>query len=590
MTHSPLIPRRAIGWLTAGLFTAILGPAADDAPAEAPAHPRLYLTAENLPALRAARGEGVRKRIWENIEQSAEECMAIEPTHEWIAPVTPDPNYENLYDRFYTMMRDMAVTEHLAFAYALSGDERYGDRARDWVLQTCRVWKNETTIPLNGGTAYAVNRFLKGAAVGYDLAHDRFSPAERDEVREVMTAIGQKYYTEYFSTPHISGPDFRTHHAIVEYGSFGVLALALLDEVPEARGWLDHTINKFKEHLLPKGLAADGAQVEGSTFWASTMQYRLFFMDALRRVTGEDLFEDYGKFLNADLALAAVAAEKHPGFNRVNETVVLEPSYGQLDYYSPVLLFLAREQRRPIFQHLALWDHALGLVQPSRYLTPTTKIPLWFAHGGYAYLWYDESVSLAGAAAPLSYHFPSINEAYIRRSWEPDDLLAGISAKRGLVLHAGGRPVLIEHRGRGWQQSLGELSIAAPQDDEKTTAIASTGDSGQSMRIEIDRAARRMVVRRHSDADWLWWCQGDQKRNGNSLRWSDGTTLKVTTGKIVSLDPVGYQSEIRVGLGKLPVFDPAKAKFPLATIHPDDGQIVIEVHPSSRDDLRPRGP
>ena len=109
------------------------------------------------------------------------------------------------------------------------------------------------------------------------------------------------------------------------------------------------------------------------------------------------------------------------------------------------------------------------------------------------------------------------------------------------------------------------------------------------MRIEIDRAARRMVVRRHSDADWLWWCQGDQRRNGNSLRWSDGTTLKVTTGKIVSLDPVGYQSEIRVGLGKLPLSDPASAKFPLATVHPVDGQIAIEVHPSSRDDTRPRG-
>ena len=552
--------------------------AAGAALADEPIHPRLYLTAEEIPGLRADRENGVRKLIWENMQSSADECLTVEPTAEWIKPISPDPNYENLYDRFYAMMRDMAVTEHLGFAYALSGDERYGDAARDWVLQTCRIWKNETKIPLNGGTAYAVLRFMKGAATGYDLAYDRFTPEERDEVREALVAIGSKYFDEYFTTAHISGPGFHLHHAVLEYGSFGVVALALLDEVPEARVWLDHTIPKFKEHLLPMGLAPDGAHVEGQTFWASTMQYRLFFLDALRRVTGEDLFGDYEKQLNADLALASIATEKHPGYNRMDESVVLEASYGQLDYYSPVLLCLAREQRRPIFQHLALWDHALGYIQPSRYLTPNKRIPLWFAHGGYTYVWYDESVTPAGEGAPLSYHFPSVGESYIRRSWEPGDLLAGINGKSGLVLHAGGHPVLIERRGQTWQPSLGTVTVAAPEDDEKLASIACTGDEGHTQQIEIDRPGGRMVVRRQSDRDWQWWCRGAPERDGNTLRWSNGTTLAVSTGTISAYDPVGHVNEIRVGLGKLVVFDPARGEFPLVTIQPDDaGMIVVEV-------------
>ena len=306
------------------------------------AHPRLYCTSADLPRLRALRTEGVHARIWRNIDESATWCVSRAPRKDWIAPVAPDPIYENLYDRFYAIMADLAITEHLAFAYALSGEARYGDGARDWVLASCRAWKREADDEPNGSKAYAVCRLLKGLAVGYDLAFDRFSEAERAEVRETLVGIGQKYFTGYFSTPTIAGPGFHTHHAVVEWGSFGVAALALLNEAPEAQAWLDATTRKFEDHLLPTGLAADGAQTEGGTFWASTMHYRLFFMDALRRVTGRDLFIAHAESMNADLALASVAAHRKTGYDQDHANVVLEPSYGQLDYYSPVLAWLAK--------------------------------------------------------------------------------------------------------------------------------------------------------------------------------------------------------------------------------------------------------
>ena len=133
--------------------------------------------------------------------------------------------------------------------------------------------------------------------------------------------------------------------------------LALLARRPDAADWVKLTTGMFEEKLLPKGLAADGAQTEGATFWASTMHYRLFYMDALRRVTGRDLFKDYAQYMSADLALAAVAAQKQPGWNESHQSVILEPPYGQLDYYAPILLYLAGEYRRPECQYLAMWDH-----------------------------------------------------------------------------------------------------------------------------------------------------------------------------------------------------------------------------------------
>src|SRR5262249_36852237 len=154
---------------------------------------------------------------------------------------------------------------------------------------------------------------------------------EKEEIRGTLTRIAKLYFAKYFSTPTISGPTFHTHHAILEWSSFGVVALTLLGEAPEAQQWVDATVQKFEKDLLPSGLATDGAQVEGGTFWASTMQYRMFFMDALRRVKGRDLFETFAHEMNADLALASIASEHFPGHSQNNENTVLEPYYGQID-------------------------------------------------------------------------------------------------------------------------------------------------------------------------------------------------------------------------------------------------------------------
>ena len=257
-------------------------------------HPRLYFNAQDLVQLRKLRGEKFHAKMWKNLAASADWCLTKTPRANWIAPVSPDPIYENLYDRFYGIMGDLAITEHLSFAYALSGKKEYGEAARQWVLASCRTWQHEADQAVDGGKAYAVTRLLKGVAVGYDLVYDRFSEPERKEVRETLVRISRLYFKDYFQKPAYAGPDFHTHHATVEWSSFGVVALALLGDEPEAQAWVEATVKKFEEHLLPTGLAPDGAQVEGGSFWASTMQYRIFFMDALRHVTGRDYQAGHG--------------------------------------------------------------------------------------------------------------------------------------------------------------------------------------------------------------------------------------------------------------------------------------------------------
>lgn len=539
-------------------------------------HPRLYFTAGELAELRAGREIGLRPLIWSNLMQSAEWCLTRPLRKEWIAPVSPDPIFANLYDRFYAMMHDLAVMEQLSFAYRLSGDSRLGRAAEDWALACCRVWRREAEGQPDRGKAYAVTRLLKGLAVSYDLIYDRLNDAERTELRSAITSIGQAYYDGYFTTPAIAGPEFHVHHAIVEWTSLGVAALVVLEEYAPARRWLESTVTKFRDHLLPLGLAADGAQVEGPTFWASTMQYRLAFLDALKRVTGEDLLTPFAGTMDARLALAAVAAPKTGGYDQDHETVVLEPSYGQIDYYSPVLLALARFYRRPLYQRLALWDGTAGSLQRTRYVTASGEW-LLFAWGGYAYCWYDPSVPAETEAdAPLSFTFPSVNEAYLRASYDPAGLVAGL--RRGaIVIHAGGRPVFVDRDERGKRSA--PVTGLALEDDGGTARLSCQGAPDSGFTREEVRLVRPnlLTVTRETGTEQTWWCHGPLRRDGNVLRWEDGTTLEVKRGAILSFDPAGYRSELAVGSGKLKLKDPQPASYPLIKARPSEGRLIVEV-------------
>ncbi|MBM3477345.1 MAG: DUF4962 domain-containing protein [Armatimonadetes bacterium] len=421
-----------------------------------------------------------------------------------------------------------------------------------------------------------MTRLLKGLAVSYDLLYDRLSEAEREELRSAITSIGQSYYDGYFTTPSISGPDFHTHHAIVEWGSFGVAALAMLGEYPPAQEWLAATVTKFREHLLPTGLAEDGAQVEGATFWASTMQYRIAFMDALNRVTGEDLFTPFAERMDVRLALASIAAAKTGGHDQDHETVVHEPSYGQINYYSPVLLALARFYRNGLCQRLALWDRTAGAVQQTRYVTDNGEWML-FDWGGYAFAWYDPTVPAeVDSSAPLSFSFPSVNEAYLRASYEPGGIVVGMR-RNAVVTHAGGRPVFADRY--DGHHPPAEVRAVTLDDDGRQARLRCEGaeDSGFTEQRLLLRRPGTLTLTRTTDQEQAWWCYGRPVREGNVLRWKDGTTLTVEQGRLISLEPDGYHDEKVVGLGLLRLKDPFPMSYPLIKAQPEAGRLEVVV-------------
>src|SRR4051812_47348595 len=93
---------KLLQFLMAFLATVHIGTASE--PPRELHHPRLYFTASDLPQLRDSRKSGVRALIWANMTKSADWCAQQVPRTEWIATAASDPQFENLYDRFYAAM------------------------------------------------------------------------------------------------------------------------------------------------------------------------------------------------------------------------------------------------------------------------------------------------------------------------------------------------------------------------------------------------------------------------------------------------------------------------------------------------------
>src|SRR5262245_14340141 len=122
--------------LTTVLLAAHFGIAAE--PVDDSHHPRLYFTAADLPQLRDLKKSGTHAKIWANMVRSADWCAQQTSRTDWIASADEDPQFENLYDRFYAAMHDAAIVEHLAFTSTLSNrnEDHYFDAARIWLLAT----------------------------------------------------------------------------------------------------------------------------------------------------------------------------------------------------------------------------------------------------------------------------------------------------------------------------------------------------------------------------------------------------------------------------------------------------------------------
>ncbi len=250
-------------------------------------HPRLFVRPEELPRLREL-AQGELKPQYDALVQRCEEIMADPPPTEE-PPLYPegmrrgsDP-WRSIWwgNRTYTIrVLDSAAT--LAFTRLLGGHEAFGQKARE-LLMAAAEWdpRGATGYRYNDEAGMPYNYYF---ARTYTFVNDLLSDEEREKCREVMAIRGGEMY-RHLCPRHLWRP--YSSHSNRAWHFLGEVAIAFLDEIPEAADWLWFAENVFF-NVYPVWSDDDGGWHEGAAYWASYLTRFTWWQDVQRVALGID--------------------------------------------------------------------------------------------------------------------------------------------------------------------------------------------------------------------------------------------------------------------------------------------------------------
>jgi len=358
-------------------------------------HPRLFLTDPNLVDMAGKIEEDpLLGKIWDSIRMQADGMLEL-------APVERDQVGRRLLGVSRTVLKRVA---YLAFAYRLSNDDVYLDRAEQEMLAAA------------GFTDWNPSHFLDVAemtaalALGYDWLYKDLGEASREKIREAIVEKGLRASIDeegwWVTTTN--------NWSQVSHGGLTMGALAVIEHEPELAG---RVIRRTLENIhLPMDVyGPNGAYPEGPGYWAYGTNYNVLLIDALESALGSDFgLAGHQRFMaSADYYLHVHGpTTKLFNYSDNSERSSLSPSMfwfaSQLD--RPELLWLERLKLKEwlereqsaegasdrLLPFLLIWASPLAEVpEPGAlHYKDTGKAPVGIHRSGW-----DESASYVGIKA-----------------------------------------------------------------------------------------------------------------------------------------------------------------------------------------------
>jgi chitodextrinase len=238
-------------------------------------HPRVWATADTLEAFRSL-ADGTGAAVYENKLANANTYMNL--------PLPPEPTAATRNDG----TRDANRMLDTAFIYLITGEEAYGQSARAQLL-------NIASWDPYGATGYSstdqVHRVISfRSAMVYDWIYDILSPADKTTILNMLKVRGNIMFADLVEggTPIVDFP--YNAHGWTSYGFLGVMAVALLHDLPEAQAWFDAVVPSYI-NLLPTWGGEEGGWAQGTGYWRVSSIFNKDFMDVLLSATGFNLYE-----------------------------------------------------------------------------------------------------------------------------------------------------------------------------------------------------------------------------------------------------------------------------------------------------------
>ncbi|MFT6535353.1 MAG: hypothetical protein ACJAQU_000244 [Loktanella salsilacus] len=252
-------------------------------------HPRLWLTPDRLDQFRSDIAADADHCTWSTFfDKSVMPWMdrdimpepAGYPDHKRTAPIWRQ-TYIDCQELLYAI-------RHLAIGGQVTRDADMLARAKDWLLSAA-AWNpaGTTSRSYTDEWAFRVNVAL---AWGYDWLYDQLTEEERTTVRTALLARTRETADHIIKHANIHLFPFDSHAVRAVSAVLIPASIALLDDAPEAEGWLNYSIEFLFTVYSPWG-DKDGGWAEGPHYWMTGMAYLIDAANLLKSYTGINLYD-----------------------------------------------------------------------------------------------------------------------------------------------------------------------------------------------------------------------------------------------------------------------------------------------------------
>ncbi len=260
----------AIGILLAvalsSLITLAVAQTVPDPPAQ---HPRILLLAgEEKQIQQAIQSDPLWRKMHEAIVAESDNIIKL-------APIERIQIGRRLLDKSREALRRIF---HLAYAYRLTNDAKYAQRAEKEMLAIAKFSDWNPTHYLD------VGEMTMAMAIGYDWVYPTLSADSRKAISQAIIEKGLKTSLEdrYNNWLRSSNNWNQVCNAGITFG-----ALAVYEDKPDlAKQLFKRAINSIKLPL--EDLAPDGAYPEGYGYWNYGTSFQVLFMSAMEKAFGSD--------------------------------------------------------------------------------------------------------------------------------------------------------------------------------------------------------------------------------------------------------------------------------------------------------------
>ena len=412
--------------------------------------PRFYCTPDDPDFNFPGPCDDMRKKILSNIIASCTEYKnAIPPLKVAQMENSPYP-YHNLYLCFYNALMGQSLIQQFSFAYLLTREKKYAEQAKRW-LHALLGWDYKIN------SFYVSARVMQALVTAEDWLGSELTGNDLDMLHEYNIALCRQHEN---TIDVLRKDNSRGAHASLYTSSFGVAALSLVGVIPEAEKWVDWVIEKFERALLPRDISEDGTyQPEGNWALGYSQYSKYLFMDALKNVTGIDLYKKHYEHITRALEFLRYA---YVGGKSLEVKSIYRPDENlltgswQLDSFSPVFLKLASIAGDSYAQWIAARDPNMGKIQHTDSIVKG-GVECIFGCGPFAYLWYDSSVPAIDHPDMKPSRFFAKGECVVMRSgWEEPSFVIGYQGRKSINTFQS--PSMLIH----WNGRLMTCSAPAP--------------------------------------------------------------------------------------------------------------------------------